>query len=325
MKALVTGGTGFIGSRVVARLLAERHSVRLFSRSRAVPEELKGRDVEIVRGDLENPSTVIAAMEGMEVFYHLGEIRNTSKAAAERNVRLVEEILGNLTKAGVRRFVFVSSITVSGIPTAVPADEETKPGIVLNDHYTSYKRRCEELIAGATADFAILRPATTYGPGSRYLGKFIGMLDTIGPFGFPFVGNGRNLAPLIYVEDVAQAVYLSGVQPAASRQTFILTDSLRHTWFDFFIETAGALGKKVRIVPLPTLLLKLPAIPFSLFCDIFGFEFDLSGYTEFFSRDLYFDNAKARNLLGWQPQFSLADGVKEMVRSYRDQTILTPP
>jgi nucleoside-diphosphate-sugar epimerase len=321
MKALVTGGTGFIGSRVVARLLAERHSVRLFSRSRAIPEGLKGVDVEIFRGDLENPSTVIDAMEGMEVFYHLGEIRNTSKAASERNVRLVEAILGSLTKAGIRRLVFVSSITVSGIPSAIPADEETKPGIVLNDHYTSYKRRCEELITGtpAAADFAILRPATTYGPGSRYLGKFIGMLDTIGPFGLPFVGNARNLAPLVYVEDLAQAVYLSGVQPAASRQTFILTDSLRHSWFDFFTATAEALGKKVRIVPLPTLLLKLPAIPFSLFFDIFGFEFDLSGYADFFSRDLYFDNAKARSLLDWQPQFSLADGVKEMVRGYKDR------
>ena len=317
MKALVTGGTGFIGRRVVERLLAERHSVRLFSRNRTLPESLKGRDVELFKGDLEKPETVVAAMEGREVFYHIGEVRNTSKAAAERNVRVVEAILANLARAGVKRFVFVSSITVSGIPSAIPADEETKPGIVLNDHYTSYKRRCEELISAAPADFAILRAATTYGPGSRYLGKFIGMLETIGPFGLPFIGNARNVAPLIYVEDLARAVYLSGMKPAASRQTFILTDSLRHTWLDFFTETAGAVGKKVRIFPVPTLLLKLPSIPFSLFADIFGFEFDLSGYVEFFSRDLYFDNAKARNLLDWQAEYSLADGVREMVRSYK--------
>lgn len=322
MKALVTGGTGFIGSQVVDRLLEEGHAVRLFSRKGEVPERLKGKNVEAFRGDLEDPSSVIGAMEGVDVFYHVGEIKNTTRAATQRNVRLMERILERLESKGVKRLVFISSVTVSGIPSTVPADEETKPDKVLHDQYTWYKRRCEELIAAKRCgvEYAIVRPAPVYGPGSRYLGRLIRSLEKAGLLGFPFVGNARNLAPLIYVKDLARAIYLAGIKPAASGQIFILTDGLRHTWFDFFSSISEALGKKLRIFPFPPLMLKMPAIPFDLFSGIFGLELNLSRYADYFSRDIYFDNARARSLLDWQPGYGLDEGVREMVRSYRGQS-----
>lgn len=319
MKALVTGGTGFIGSHVVDCLVENGQNVRVFSRKAEVPERWKGDRVEVFRGDLEDFTSVISAMEGIDVLYHIGEIKNVTRVASEKNVKLVELLIENLGRKGVKRFVFISSITVAGIPSEIPATEETKPKILFSDHYTSYKRKCEELISEKISghEHVIVRPAPVYGPGSRYLGKLLEALEKLGSVGFPFIGNAKNNAPLIYVKDLAKAICLSGTRDNISGQTFILTDGLRHSWFDFFKEITDLLSTKLRIVSIPPILLKLPAVPFDLFSGILGIELDPLHYLDYFSRDIYFDNSRARNLLDWRPEFTLAAGVREMVSSYK--------
>lgn len=318
MKALVTGGTGFIGGHVVDILLKENHFVRVFSRRPDIPEGLKGRDVEFFRGDLEDFKSVIDAMHGIEVFFHIGEIKNISRAASEKNVKLMENIIDNLGDKGVRRFIFISSITVAGIPSEIPAGEDTEPEVVLEDHYTSYKRACEKLITEKVGvEYVIIRPAFVYGPGSRYLGRMISVLEKIGPVGLPFIGDARNLVSLIYAEDLARAIFLSGIRLGAVGQVFNLTDGQRHSWFDFLNTIAESSNKRLRIVPLSPLFLKFPAIVFDLFSGIFGIKLDLSDYIAYFSRDVFFENSKVRDLLGWEPEFTLTNGVKEMIKGYK--------
>jgi dihydroflavonol-4-reductase len=319
MKTLVTGGTGFIGSHVVQSLLAEAYAVRLLSRRPEIPEKLKGENVEVVQGDLEDPGSVINAMEGIDLFYHIGEIKNITKAQADKNIRLMENIVDNLNAKGIKRFVFVSSITVAGVPSEQPADEETVAKVILNDHYTTYKRRCEEIIREKSkgCEYAVVRPAPVYGPGSRYLGRMVSVIETLGPIGLPFIGDAKNIAPLIQVKDLAQAIVLAGQRPEASGRPINLTDGLSHTWLDFFTAIAEALHKKVRIIPIPSLLLKISAMPLDLFSVFFGVNFDPINYMDYVSKDLMFDNTKARTLLGWQPAYSLFEGVAEMVADYK--------
>ncbi len=319
MKTLITGGTGFIGGHVVQALLDKGHAVRLLSRRPEIPEDLKGKNIEVVRGDLEDPESVINAMEDIDLFYHIGEIKNITRTQAEKNITLVEKITDNLQAKGIKRFVFVSSITVAGIPSEQPANEETASKVLLNDHYTTYKRRCEEIIRGKAEgyEYAIVRPAPVYGPGSRYLGRMVSVIETLGPIGLPFIGDAKNITPFIQVKDLAEAIVLAGTQPEAADQTFNLTDGQNHTWYNFFSAVADALHKKVRIIPIPALLLKLPAIPLDLFSGFLGASFDPVHYVDYISKDLLFDNKKARTLLNWQPAYSLPDGVKEMVEYYK--------
>ena len=318
MKTLVTGGTGFIGSPVVDGLLAEGHAVRLFSRSPLLPARLHGRDIEVFQGSLEDAPSLIRAMAGVDVFYHIGEIKNTSRSSALKNIALMEQITTVLAKEGIRRFVFISSITVAGIPSSLPAREETAPVTLLHDHYTDYKRRCEELIRekATGCEHAIIRPAPVYGPGSRYLGAMVKTIRMFGAVGLPFIGNADNIAPLIYVQDLAAAIVLAGVRQEAAGQTFNLTDGADHTWLDFFSAVGEAVNKNVRILAVPPLLLKFAAVPFDLVSGFLGVRLDPVSYLEYVSSDLLFDNAKARSLLGWEPVHTLADGVKEMVTYY---------
>jgi nucleoside-diphosphate-sugar epimerase len=321
MKALVTGGTGFIGRHVVKILLQEGHRVRLFSRHTETPQEFRNKYLEMFQGDFTDVSSVLDALDGIEIFYHIGEIKNRSKAAARKNVRLVEQIIESLPGKKVKRMVFISSITVSGIPSEIPASEDTLPEISLKDLYTDYKRTCEDIIAAMprNVEYSIIRPGFVYGGGSRPLGKLISTVEKLGPFGFPFIGGGQTLAPFIQVNDLAQSIYLSGVKFSAAGQVLNITDGLRHSWFDFFHTIAESLGKSLRIIPVPPLLLKFPAIFADFFAGIFGIDFNLSAYTDFFSRDIHFSNSKARNSLGWDPQYTdFPAAVREMVLAYRE-------
>jgi nucleoside-diphosphate-sugar epimerase len=318
MRALVTGGTGFIGRQVVRRLLDDNHQVRVFSRGNINADVFGARSVEVALGDLANAPSLIGAMDGIEVMYHIGEIKNTTKAASEINIKLLQEVLGQVKRQKVKRIVFVSSITVSGIPSVVPADEDTVPKIILNDHYTDYKRRAEKLLienAGAV-EYVIIRPALVYGPGSRYMGRFIRIIGSFGPLGIPFPGNAENLAPLIHVSDLSSAIASAGTVPAAADRIFNLTDGLRHSWRDFLEAIARRLGKRLRIVPLSRLLLQLSALPLDLVSGFLGISLDPVSYVTYFSEDLFFDNARARNLLNWQPRYSLSEGIDEMIAFY---------
>ncbi len=137
-----------------------------------------------------------------------------------------------------------------------------------------------------------------------------------GHFGIPFPGNAENLAPLIHVEDLSSAIARAGTEPAAAGRIFNLTDGLRHSWRDFMEAIAKRLGKKLRIVPLSRLLLQLSALPLDLVSGFLGISLDPVSYVTYFSEDLFFDNARARNLLNWQPHYSLSEGIDDMIAFY---------
>ncbi|NJD55010.1 MAG: NAD-dependent epimerase/dehydratase family protein, partial [Nitrospirae bacterium] len=288
MKTLITGGTGFIGSPVVDRLLADGHPVRLFVRKPLLPARLHGKDVEVFQGDLEDAVSLLRAMEGVDVFYHIGEIKNISRSAARKNTTLMEQVAASSAASSIRRFVFVSSLTVAGIPSAIPAREETEPGTLLHDHYTDYKRRCEEIIRERMTgcEHAIIRPAPVYGPGSRYLGQMVKVIETLGPVGIPFIGNAKNIAPLIQVTDLAKAIVSAGTRPEAAGQTFNLSDGQDHTWMDLLTAVGQAVGKTVRTIPVPRLLLKFAALPLDFFAGFFGMHLDPVNYLNYVSADL---------------------------------------
>lgn len=222
-RALITGATGFVGSRLVPALLAEgvecRCLVRSKERAAALPGAGDPRVTHIV-GDLTVPETLAGIADGCDVVFHLaaeGHVSAQSEEAFRRfvavNVTGTEALIRACAAAGtVERFVHFSSTAAMGLieKPLVTEDDEPRP-------FTPYQKskRESELAALSTGretgvPVVVLRPCMIYGTGGT--GEFAKMARLMRRGRFPKVGRGRNLTPLVHVDDVVQAAMKAGTR-----------------------------------------------------------------------------------------------------------------
>lgn len=203
---LVTGATGFIGRYLVSRLLAEGAVIRVVTRN---PDRLpiEWRDVvEMVVGDLSQPSVQAEATRGIELIYHLAaEIRDASRMRMI-NVEVVRGLLDSAVRAGVNRFVHLSSVGVMGAvrPGIVTEAEPCRP----QNEYERTKLEGEEVVReyaqAGVIEAVILRPTIVFGE-RKEEDSFLGWLRVVKQRRFVFFGR-KAIANYIYVGDVVEAL-----------------------------------------------------------------------------------------------------------------------
>jgi nucleoside-diphosphate-sugar epimerase len=238
---LVTGSNGFVGSRVVQKLLQSgyfklRLFVRQFSRLERLKEVLgrfaNSQNVELIVGDLLCREDCERATAGISIIYHLAAGFDKSFAGAFMNSALATRNLVDafLEVGQPKRFVNVSSF-------AVYSNLNLKRGMLLDescpledapqarfDAYGFGKLKQEELVreygAKHNLPYVILRPGYVFGPGKRDLNGRAG----INTFGFFIQVGGSNLLPLTYVDNCAEAIVLAGLKPGVDGETFNVVD-----------------------------------------------------------------------------------------------------
>ncbi|MFL5821693.1 MAG: NAD-dependent epimerase/dehydratase family protein [Solirubrobacteraceae bacterium] len=232
MRVLVTGGSGFIGSHVLDRLVEAGWRPRNFD-LRPSPHHHPDQ-IETVIGDLLDPAALTRAMEGCDFVVHLaaaadvGIVAREPRSAEEVNARGTLNVLEAARAAGVRRVVYGSTIWVYGsVPNGL-VDEDTALG--LPDHlYTAtklagemYCRSYRELYG---LEYTILRFGIPYGPRARpaaVIPTFIG--KALAGEALTVAGDGRQTRRLIYVEDLAEGV-VRALEPSGANRTFnLVTD-----------------------------------------------------------------------------------------------------
>jgi uncharacterized protein YbjT (DUF2867 family) len=187
----LTGATGFIGGRVLRCLTAKDRAVVCLVRD---PSRLPdpGPNVRVVRGMLEAPATYESALRGIETVVHLAAL--TGKARAEEHARVnraeTARLLDRAKSAGVRRFLFVSTIAVKY------PDKHAYP-------YAQAKEEAEALVRASGLDWAVVRPTVVLGPGSPLWDKFRALAAA--PV-MPVFGRGRNAVQPVHVDDVARCL-----------------------------------------------------------------------------------------------------------------------
>jgi nucleoside-diphosphate-sugar epimerase len=304
-RILVTGATGFVGRALVGRLLADGRRVRAAVRpaSAALPAGIE----TVTVADIGPDTDWRAAIAGVDAIVHLAaraHVLRDSSADAHALYRVVNT-LGALrlaeaaAAAGVRRFVFLSSVRVHGDRTSGAPFDESSP-LAAEDPYGRSKADAERGLAALAAagrlDPVVLRPPLVYGPGAR--GNFARLAALVAR-GVPLpFGAVRNRRSLIYVGNLVDAIVRTIDHPAAAGETFMVSDGEDLSTPELVRRVARALGRPARLVPVPPVLLRLAGT--------------LAGRSDDAARlldDLVVDSTRIHERLGWRPPFTLDEGL----------------
>lgn len=259
MKALVTGGAGFIGSNLAHALLARGHDVRLldnFSTGHRANIELL--DAEVVEGDLRSYERVAAAVGGVEVVFHQGALPSVPRSIQDPLTSTAVNVEGTLNvilaarDAGVRRIVFASSSSVYGDAPGMPR-RESQPLSPLAPYAVS-KLAAEQYCMVANRVYGVetvaLRYFNVFGerqdPLSGYaavIPKFIRMmLDGQRPTIF---GDGETSRDFTHVENVVEANLAAAVEPAAAGRVMNIAVGSSHTLNELISELQGLVDSEL--------------------------------------------------------------------------------
>jgi len=245
---LVTGGTGFVGPRIVHALRERELPVRSLVRgsSDRSAATLASWGSELVPGDMGDAASLRRAVEGAEVVVHLVSIRQGSDEDFRRVMdRGTRDLVDAAKEAGVRRFVLMSALGTS---------EETKD---LVPYYRS-KWEMEQAVRGSGIEHVIFRPSFVFARDGGILPTFR-RLARVAPV-TPIIGSGRQRIQPIWVDDVA-AYFAAGVdKPEAANRTFELGGPDAVTWNEFWHRLKRALGQRRPSVHVPMQLMRLNAL-----------------------------------------------------------------
>lgn len=312
MTVLVTGANGFVGRAICERFLQSGATVRGAVRAvdRAVPLGVQ----KVVAGDVELRADRAALLRGIELVVHAvgraHQMRDRAQdplsAHRKVNVEGTIELAREAAAHGVRRFAYVSSVKVHGEGRATPYVESDLPAPA--DPYAVSKWEAEQALrqlgSQTGLEVVIVRPPLVYGPGVG--ANFLRLMQFVAR-GLPLpLGAIRNRRSLVFVGNLADAVFRAATSPAAPGKTYLVSDGMDLSTPDLVRAIASALGCPARLLPVPPGAIRLGAA--------------LLGKRHAAERllgSLFVDSSAIRRDLGWLPPFSVAEGLGVTARSFR--------
>ncbi|MDP1522633.1 MAG: SDR family oxidoreductase [Methylotenera sp.] len=313
-KILVTGASGFVGKSLCAELLSQGYSVLAAVRSSS--SVVKNAEMVTI-GEIDGDADWTDALKGVDVVIHLAARVHVMKDTAlepltefrKVNVEGTLNLALQAAEAGVKRFIFISSIGVNGNATdlerSFTADDTPHP----HDPYSVSKYEAElglQKIAKETGlEVVIIRPPLIYGydaPGN--FKKLINALVKRLPLPLGAIHNKRSF---VYVGNLVDLIIRCINHPAAANQVFLVSDGHDLSTTELLRGCAVALGVKARLLPVPKSLIEVGAA--------------LLGKRNVAQRlcgNLQLDITKARTLLGWTPPYTIGQGLRATAERFRN-------
>ncbi|HBI15688.1 MAG TPA: hypothetical protein DDY20_09280 [Desulfobulbaceae bacterium] len=306
MKVLVTGANGFLGTHLCAYLAARDIPCRRAVRR---PDQ-SGGDTAAV-GDIDGATDWAPALSGITVVVHLAarvhvlreEAHDPLAVFRRVNVEGTAKLARQAAEAGVRRFIFMSSIKVNGEETFARLfgpDDQPAPA----DPYGISKLEAEEVLRQVARntgiEAVILRPPLVYGRGVG--GNFTRLVRLVRQGWYLPLGSVRNRRSLVGVENLCSLVFLCLGHPAAANRVLLVSDGRDVSTPELIRGIAQACAVAPRLLPCPPFLLRLLA-------RLCGREKEIRRLTG----SLQIDDSRTRSLLDWQPPLSLAEGLRQSV------------
>ncbi len=311
MKALVTGGTGFVGTHLIDRLLASGHDVTALVRSTAKAAGLEARGVRLVRGDLQDEPAIRDAVRGQEVVYHAAalvaaideaEFFQANRDGTANVVRAMELL------APYARLVHISSLAAAG-PSArgVPrtaADPEHPVTM-----YGRSKQAAEQVVRQSHLPWIIARPPAVYGPRDR--DNFLQVFKLVRTGFAPVFGDGTQELSMVYVLDLARALELLASTPGIEGRAYFANHPEIVSTRDFVRRIGTLMGHDVRIIPIPKPAARVLLGAAGQLAAITGNRTILRADKahDFFCPAWTGDPTDLMADTGWQPEYDLARGL----------------
>ena len=312
-RTLVTGVTGFVGQAVMRRILADpsQEVVAPFRRETVWIEE-RVRPLRVL--DLASFDRWSDVLAGVDAVVHCAaRVHVMNEGAVDpltefrrTNVQGTLTLARQAAAAGVRRFVFISSVKVNG--------ESTRPGLPFTaeqvpapqDAYGISKMEAEEglreLSQTTSMEIVVIRPPLVYGPGVK--ANFASMARWL-KRGVPLpLGAIVNRRSLVALDNLVDLVALALVHPNAAGQIFMVSDGEDVSTTDLLRRTAEALGRRARLLPVPMSWLEVAAT-------VLGKR----AVAQRLCGSLQVDISKTCDLLEWRPPVSLDEALRRAVRS----------
>jgi NADH dehydrogenase len=245
MKVLVTGGTGFVGPKVVHALRAQGREVRALVRRPERATQLAAWGAELVTGDVTDPASLRAAVDGCTHVVHLVAILKGRPADFHRIMtRGTADLIAAAKDAHVDRFVLMSALGTS---------ETTKDTVP----YYASKWAMEQETARSGVEYTIFRPSFVFGRDGGALPLFIKQVR-YSPV-VTVIGSGLQRIQPIWVEDVAEYFSRGIDHPQAANRTFEIGGPDVVTWNELYLKIAKVLGKRRKLVHIPRTLARTGA------------------------------------------------------------------
>lgn len=318
MKVFLTGGTGFIGSELLKRLLGDNHDIVCLVRDEKRP--INDNVVKVIAElnsvkstDLEECNVVIHAAARAHIMNEksllpLDEYRKVNTKGTLALARLAAE-------SRVKRFIFISTIKVNGEGTLPHQKFQPESAVAPKDPYGLSKCEAEQgllQIAEETGlEVVIIRPPLVYGPGVK--GNFASMRKWIKkgiPLPFGSLHNQRSLVALDNLVDFITLCADRELSPKAANQVFLISDGEDVSTSQLLRKVGQAYGLKARLLPIPVGLMKF-------FARLFG----KGAFADRLFGNLQVDSSKARDLLGWKPVTTMDEQLSKMAEVDKESKV----
>lgn len=317
---LVTGANGFVGSRVCSLLQKKGYRVTQVVRdanrvnSSFLKDGMRDDNRIISIGNIDGCTDWSRAMDGVDSIVHLAarvhvmreKSRNPLESFRSVNVAGTEQLARAAIAHGVRRFVYISSISVHGNSTddrAYTEDDEAQPHSSYAISKWEGELALRSVAAGTGLEIVIVRPPLVYGSGVG--GNFLRLMCLVSR-GWPLpFGSIKNLRSFVGVENLADMIYRCVVNDRIAGESFVVCDGEDLSTPDLVRRIAQLMGRSARLFPCSVSMMR-GAARFSKKEDVL----------DRLCNSLRVNASKARCLLDWKPQISLDDGLARTVKWY---------
>lgn len=331
MRWLLTGATGFIGLTLAERLRVRGHAVRALVRASSRVAELEGLGVELSRGDVTDPRSLPAAVEGCDAVVHLAGLTKALGPEAYRRVNVLGARHLALACVAARPrplLVLVSSLAAAGPAQAGrPRREEDAPAPVSAYGRSKLEGENEVRALAGRLEATVVRPPIVYGPRDREMLPPLFRMARLGVV--VKAGFGDKRYSVVHVEDLAEGILAAAdrgrrLGRSGTEGIYFLADGAEHRWGDIARAAIEAVGARARVVPLPEAASWLVAAGASLLSGLTRrpamLSLDKMNEIRQAAWTCAIDRAVAE--LGFDPRFPLAEGMRQSAAWFRAQGLI---